>query len=463
MADGKTVDISRLIDERGLTRFNIGLLLCALFIIMIDGYDLQAIGVAVPLLVKAWHVTDRAAVGPVLSATLIGGLVGALIFGAFGDRFGRKQAIIVTLLLFGGLTWLAAATTSLREMAVLRFLAGIGIGGFTPNIMALVAEYAPRRMRATMIVVLSSGIAFGAGLPALVALTLVPAYGWQAIFVVGGFVPVAVAILCLLALPESIKFLTIATNRRDRIAALLRRLAPERHFAPDAVFVVADEPQYSGISPKHLFADGLAVITPLLWLLFAMNLMGLFFIASWTPYVLHAAHLPLSEAVLTQTVFQIAGAAGSFVLARPMDNHGLIPVTAMFALAVLAVALTGYVGPLSEALLMTVMAFAGFCIIGLQSGLNAVAASVYPTSYRSNGIGWAGGLGRCGAILGPVIGGFLIAQGLTLQQLYLAAALPLVIGTAGCYVLSHLYARRFRETGLGQPAQPFESAAAEGD
>jgi AAHS family 4-hydroxybenzoate transporter-like MFS transporter len=461
MADEKTLDISRLIDERGLTRFNLGLLACAFLIIVVEGYDLQAIGVAVPLLMRAWHVADRAAVGPVLSATLVGGIAGALLFGAFGDRFGRRWAIVLTLFLFGGLTWLAAAATSLREMAILRFLAGIGIGGFGPNIMALVAEYAPRRRRATMIVILSSGIAFGAGLPALVAVTLVPAYGWQAIFVVGGVLPVAIALVCVVTLPESIKFLTVATNRRTEIAKLLRRVAPGRELAPDTAFVVADEPRSSGVSPKHLFEDGLAAITPLLWLLFAMNLMGLFFIASWTPYVLHAAHLPLGEAVLTQTAFQIAGAAGSFVLARPMDNHGLVPVTVMFALAVVAVALTGYVGPLSAPLLMTVMAFAGFCIIGLQSGLNAAAASVYPTSYRSNGVGWAASIGRCGAILGPVIGGFLIARGLTLRQLYLVAALPLVIGTIGCFFLSRLYARRFREIGFGRQA-PLERVAAEG-
>ena len=174
MTDEKTVDISRLIDERGLTRFNLGLLACAFLIIVVEGYDLQAIGVAVPLLVSAWRVTDRAAVGPVLSATLVGGIAGALVFGAFGDRFGRKWAIVLSLFLFGGLTWLAAAAASLREMAILRFLAGIGMGGFGPNIIALVAEYAPRHLRATMIVVLSSGIAFGAGLPALVAVTLVP-------------------------------------------------------------------------------------------------------------------------------------------------------------------------------------------------------------------------------------------------------------------------------------------------
>jgi MFS transporter, AAHS family, 4-hydroxybenzoate transporter len=461
MTDGRTVDISRLIDECGLTRFNLGLLACAFLIIVVEGYDLQAIGVAVPLLVSAWHVIDRAAVGPVLSATLVGGIAGALLFGAVGDRFGRKRALVLTLFLFGGATWLAAAASSLREMAILRFIAGIGMGGFGPNIFALVAEYAPRHLRATMLVILSSGIAFGAGLPALVAVTLVPAYGWQAIFVVGGVVPVAIALVCLTALPESLKYLTIATNRRSEIATLLRRVAPERQIAPDAAFVVADEPQYSGISPKHLFEDGLAAITPLLWLLFAMNGMGLFFIASWTPYVLHAAHLPLREAVLTQTFFQIAGAVGCFFLARPMDHHGLMPVTIMFALAVVAVVLIGYIGPLSAPLLMTVMGFAGFFIIGLQSGLNATAASIYPTSHRSNGVGWAGGVGRCGAILGPIIGGFLIAQGLTLRQLYLAAGLPLVIGTIGCYVLSRLYARRFRGIGFGMRA-PREHAAAEG-
>jgi MFS transporter, AAHS family, 4-hydroxybenzoate transporter len=460
VADENTVDVSRLIDERGLTPFTLGLMVCAFLIILIDGYDLQAIGIVIPSLIKAWHVTNHAAVGPVLSALLIGMLPGAPIIGAVGDRFGRKRAIVVTLLFFGAMTWLAAGATSLREMAILRFLAGVGIGGFLPNIIALVAEYAPRRMRATMVVVLSSGIAAGASLPALVAVTVLPAYGWQVIFVIGGIVPIAVAIICFFALPESLKYLTVATGQREEIMRLLRRIAPGRQFPANVGFVIADEHQFGGLSPKHLFGDGLALITPLLWLIFAMNLMGLYFIASWTPFILHAAHLPLSEAVLTQTAFQVAGAVGGFVLARPMDNHGLMPVTVLFALAVLAVAIVGVIGPISEALLMFVMAFAGFCIIGLQAGLNATAASIYPTSFRSNGTGWALGIGRCGAIIGPVVGGFLISSGLTLRQLYVAAAAPFVIGTIGCYVLSRLYVARFRGTGLGQRAA-LESVAAE--
>ena len=152
-------------DERGITRFNISLIIFAFFVVLIDGYDISALSFAVPELVKAWNITDRSALGPVLSASLVGMLFEAPLLGALGDRFGRKKAIIAACLIFGGFTWLTAVATSLHQITYLRFLAGIGIGGFMPNIIALVAEYAPRRLRATMVILMFSGVSFGGGCP----------------------------------------------------------------------------------------------------------------------------------------------------------------------------------------------------------------------------------------------------------------------------------------------------------
>jgi AAHS family 4-hydroxybenzoate transporter-like MFS transporter len=272
-------------------------------------------------------------------------------------------------------------------------------------------------------------------------------------------VPLLVALVCWIGLPESIKYLTITPSRRADLLRLLKRLRPELTFAPDSRFVIPDEKQYAGVSPKYLFKDGLALITPLLWLLFVLNLMGYFFLLSWTPFLLGAAHLPVSKAALAQTFFQLGGACGGWMLCRPMDKKGLMPVTILFVLAVPAVALIGYVGPVSEPLLMIVEFIGGFCVLGLQLGLNATAASIYPTSLRSNGTGWALGIGRCGAIFGPVLGGFLIAMHLPVEQLFLLAALPFAIGAVACYVLTQLYVGRFQGSGLGQ-RDTLESAVA---
>jgi MFS transporter, AAHS family, 4-hydroxybenzoate transporter len=450
MAAARTVDVTRLIDERGITRFHIWLVIFAFFIVMIDGYDIAAMGFALPSLVKAWNITDQAALGPALSAGLPGMLVGAPGLGALGDRMGRKRAIVFSCILFGIFTWATVLATSITQIAVLRFIAGIGIGGFMPNIIALVGEFAPRRFRATLIIVSFVGVGFGGGVPGPIAAAFVPTYGWQILFHVGGIVPLIVAAVCWLALPESVKYLAITPERRSDLLRLLKRMRPDFSPAPDARFTIADEKQYQGLSPKHLFADGLGLITPLLWLLFIFNLMGYFFLVSWTPFLLGAAHLPLSKAAIAQTSFQLGGTIGAWILCLPIDRKGLWPIAIMFAFAVPCVALIGYVGTMSEALLMTIEFLAGFAVLGLQSGLNATAASIYPTSFRSNGTGWALGMGRLGAMVGPVLGGFLIARHLPVEQLFLLAAIPFLLGAIICFWLTQLYVVRFKGTGLGQ-------------
>jgi AAHS family 4-hydroxybenzoate transporter-like MFS transporter len=426
---------------------------------MIDGFDISALGFAIPALVKAWHITDQSALGPALSASLLGMLVGAPALGALGDRIGRKRATIFSCLLFGAFTWATVLATSITQVAVLRLFAGIGIGGFMPNIIALVGEFAPRRFRATLIIVSFVGVGFGGGLPGPVSALLVPIYGWQILFTIGGIIPIVVAAICWIGLPESVKYLAITEGRRADLIRLLKRMRPELTIAPDTRFAVADEKQYKSLSPRHLFADGLALITPLLWLLFVFNLMGYFFLVSWTPFLLSSAHLPMSKAAIAQTSFQLGGTLGAWILCLPIDRKGLLPIAIMFTLAVPCVALIGYVGTVSETLLMTVEFFAGFCVLGLQSGINAIAASIYPTSFRSNGTGWALGVGRLGAMIGPVLGGYLIAQHLPVEHLFLLASLPFVFGACIAYWLTQLYLVRFKGSGLGQ-REVLDTAAA---
>jgi AAHS family 4-hydroxybenzoate transporter-like MFS transporter len=177
--------------------------------------------------------------------------------------------------------------------------------------------------------------------------------------------------------------------------------------------------------------------------------MGYFFLMSWTPVLLGSAHIPLDKAAQAVALFQFGGAVGGWVLCRPMDKKGLMPITVLFALAVPAVALIGYLGTVSEPLLMIIEFVAGFCVLGLQFGLNAVSAMIYPTSFRSNGSGWALGVGRVGAIVGPVLGGFLITV-FPVRQLYVLAAIPFLIGTVACFILARLYHERFQGHGIGQ-------------
>ncbi len=455
-----SIEVARLIDERPLATFHVWLVAFTFAIIISDGYDITAIAFAAPELLKQWAVTDRSLLGPVFSASLVGILVGSPLFGFVGDRYGRKTASIGSLVVFGVFTLAAARAGSLDQMLALRALAGIGLGGLMPNMIALTGEFAPRRFRATLIIVMFCGVTLGGAIPAAISLWLVPRYGWEAIFVIGGVLPLALAACAWLWLPESVKFLVIK-GRRDEAMRILKMVAPDADIGPHTVLMPPAETIYAGFNPKHLFGEGLALITPLLWLCFAINLMGFYFLISWMPTLLIGQKLlAQQDAAIATSLVQIGGTIGGFVLCRPMERRGFWPVALLFAGAVPFVALIGYAAATSSVLLMAVVFVAGFCVLGLQFGLNAASAMIYPTSVRSNGSGWAFGVGRFGSILGPYIGGKLVALKLSITMLFVLAAIPFIVGAVACVTLAALYAAKFSGTGLGErDATPTRAAA----
>ncbi|HEY1362847.1 MAG TPA: MFS transporter [Xanthobacteraceae bacterium] len=442
MADQPVVQVSQLLNERGLGPFQIKLLVWSLFIVFIDGYDIGAIAFAAPHLVEAWHI-ERSALGPVLSASLVGILFGSAIFGWVGDHYGRKAALISSMLLFGAFTWIAAYSTSLDQLFWLRLVAGLGIGGVIPNVIAINAESAPRRLRATLAIIAVGLVPIGGAIPGLVSATLVPHYGWPILFLIGGIAPIVIAFAAMLGLPESIKFMALRESQRRNMEAVIAAIRPQLRVPANARFVIEDEKQFPGFNPAYLFHEGLALITPLLWLLFALNLMGFFFLFSWTPTLLTAARLPPATAALATSVMQVGGTVGSLLLARWMDRYRFLAITILFLIAVPVVASIGYAGMASQALLMVATFFAGFCVLGIQSGINVAGALVYPTSLRANGSGWQLGIGRLGSIIGPLLGALFVS--LPVQQLYAWSALPFALGAVICLAVHNLNKARLAE------------------
>jgi len=451
MAAAPTVDVARIIDDRKMDGFMWFLLILSFLIITFDGYDISAIAFAGPLVIKAWGV---AAPGPfmgvVFSASLFGMLFGAPVLGYLGDRFGRKTATVLSSLIFGGFTLACCWATSLEDLRLLRFLAGLGIGGMMPNLIALNAEFAPKRIRATIIILMFTGVTFGGAIPGWVSIYLAPSYGWQVIFFIGGALPILMAVAALFLLPESLKYLVVR-GRRARAERLLRRLAPMLTVGADAQFIVADERKVSSVSPAQLFQGGLAFITPLLWLCFSMNLMGFYFMVSWMPTILKSNQvLTPDAAALATTLIQLGGTVGGLAICRIVDSKGFLPVLVLFAVAVPAIAGIGYFADQSQNLVLASAFVAGFCVLGLQFGLNAASGMIYPTAVRANGSGWAFGIGRFGSIVGPILGGYLVAQHLPLQQLFLIWTIPSCIGFLACLLLISLYKTRFNGLGLGR-------------
>ena len=224
-----SINVSALIDEQSLTTFTIAIVAFSFFIILWDGYDISAIAFTVPHIVRDWQITDRAVLGPIFSASLIGILFGSPLFGYIGDRLGRKVAIAGSCVTFGTFTLGAAAAHSLNQLFWLRALAGFGLGGLLPNLIALNGEYAPPRMQATLIIIMFCGITLGGAVPASISVWLVPTHGWQVIFEIGGIVPLLTAVAVVLWLPEFDQIPGAASpHRRHEIPWFWLRTAPPR-------------------------------------------------------------------------------------------------------------------------------------------------------------------------------------------------------------------------------------------
>jgi AAHS family 4-hydroxybenzoate transporter-like MFS transporter len=431
MAGEPEVQVSHFLDEYGVGSFHFKLLFWSVLVAFIDGYDIGAIAFAVPSLIREWHVAPKD-LGIVLSASNFGVLFGSQIFGWIGDRYGRKTALILANLLFGVFTFAAAYSTDLTQLSALRFVAGLGIGGVIPNMVAINAESAPRNRRATLAIIATGMVPLGGALAGFASAALVPTYGWQVLFYIGGIAPIVFGLAAIVFLPESIKFMAIHEGQRQKMVALIKEIRPDFTVPPNARFVVEDEKQAPS-NPVYLFRDGLAAITPLTWLMFACNLMGYFFLLSWTPTLMGAAHVPPTTAALAGAALQVGGTVGSLLLCWWLQRARFLAIAIMFVIAVPIVGSIGYAGLSSTTALIVATFFAGFIVLGIQSGINVVGAMIYPTSLRANGSGWQLGIGRLGAIVGPLLGAFFV--GLPVSELYMWSALPFAVGAVVAFII----------------------------
>lgn len=421
-------DISEAIDNCPVGRFHARIYALCLICLVMDGFDLQALGFAAPALISDWGIKSPA-LGPVFGAGNLGVLVGALVFSVVADKVGRRPVLIGATLFFSIATLWNARVTSVPELLIIRFFSGIGLGCIIPNATALVGEYSPKRLRVSAMATISVGFTLGAVMGGVISAILIPSYGWRSVFYFGGAVPLAIAAAMFLWLPESLQFLVLRGKPRERVTKWLSRITSTARTGPSTEFFVGEQTR-SGIPFANLFREGRALGTSLIWAVNFLNLLNLYFLSSWLPTVVRTAGYSPSTAVLVGTTLQIGGALGTLWLAWMVSRFGFTPVlTACFAVASLAVASLGQQSlPLMG--LYVVAFLAGLCIVGGQPTINALSGSYYPTYLRSTGIGWGLGIGRLGAIIGPVLGGEFMRRQWPSEQLFYAAAVPVVITTA---------------------------------
>jgi AAHS family 4-hydroxybenzoate transporter-like MFS transporter len=433
------VDVAQFIEQQPVGGFQIKLLLTCAAVLFLDGFDTQAIGYVAPALAKEWGLT-KSALGPVFSAGLFGLMIGALVFGPLADRIGRKKIIIFSTIAFGLGTLVTAFIQDVNTLLAIRFLTGLGLGGAMPNAVAMTSEFSPHRRRATMVMIMFCGFSVGAALGGLLAAALIPQFGWRSVFVVGGVAPLLLAPILALRLPESVRFLALTGRAPERVAELLRRINPAASFAPATQFVV-HEPHLAGLPVLHLFRDGRTLATLLLWVVFFMSLLDLYFLSNWLPTVLNDLGASVSAAALIGSMLQVGGVVGTFALGSVIDRFSFRALALVYFIAVFAV---GAIGQLGHSVVFVTMAIfaAGFCIVGGQIAANALAATFYPTSIRSTGVGWALGIGRVGSIVGPLVGGALLTMKWSTGSVFMAAATAALCAAAAAFSLSRVAAIR---------------------
>jgi len=428
------IDVTEAIDGAPVGRFQVLVFALCAAIAMIDGFDTQAIAFVAPAISEQWKVSP-AAFGSVFGVGLAGLAVGAFVLSPLADRFGRRLMLLACALIFGGFALLTARCDGLTQLLVLRFVTGIGLGGAMPSIIALTSEYAPSRARATSVTIMFCGFPLGAFLGGFLAAYLIPAYGWRSVFLVGGCVPLAFAAVLWVAMPESIRFLARRGNSGPELARLLNRIVPGARYRGDENFILPEE-KFSKFPVRYLFTDGRAGLTLLVWTAFFANLMVMYFLFNWMPTLFKQEGLPIATAIKSTAIMNLGGVVGAIVLGRLIDRIGAVRALSFAYLgAAVFLAVISGVDRSNAQILLPAVFMAGFGIAGAQIGMNALTAEVYPTAIRSTGVGWALGVGRIGSIIGPIVGGGLLALEWSTSLIFSLTIAPMLVAALAVFSL----------------------------
>ncbi|HVB55883.1 MAG TPA: MFS transporter [Candidatus Acidoferrales bacterium] len=424
----QTFTVSEVIDRGPLSRFQIWTIVLCGIVLTLDGFDAQSIGFLAPS-ISSTLVIPVKTFGPIFGASLFGLMIAAMATGPIADRWGRKWPVISSTLLFAVFSLLTAHVMSFNQLLIFRFLTGLGLGGAMPNVVAIASEYSPKRLMPLFVAALFAGMPFGGFICGTASSLLIPTLGWRSVFYLGGILPLLVAVLSVWTLPESVRFLSARGADPRKIAAIMSRISHGLSGA-SVTFSPARGKRREGVPVKHLFTEGRAAGTVLLWIPFFMNLLILYFVVSWLPALLRQSGMSVTAGVTATAVFSLGGIVGSLSEGPLMGLFSAYMLLLVeFILCALFIASLAFV-PASFFLIAIVTFLLGFFVIGAQAGINVLAASFYPTTVRSTGLGWALGIGRIGSIVGPVLAGMMLSIGWHPHQIFLAGAIPALIAAA---------------------------------
>ncbi len=433
MAQPTTVNITEVVETQEKGWFPLAIFLMCCLVMLVDGFNQQSLNYAAPAIIKDWGI-NRAMMTPVFDINIFGWMVGSIGFSMLADRIGRRNSILLAVLTFAVFTIALSFATNLVELSIIRFISALGIGGGMPMSIAMVADYAQQKNRGLKITLLYLGYTMGSSGGGFLAAALTPEYGWKSVFIVGGITSLAIGVVLMLALPESVKYLVLKNAQPERILAYARLLKPNANFAPETRFIIQESAR-QGVPIKHLFTEGRTAMTFFLWLALGFSFVTHFFLSAWlaTLFSEYSNLMTIPMAQMTSALFQ-AGAGFAWCFGWMLDKRGIPVITWTMLLGALPVAALGLVD-FGSGVTMGFALISGILVLSGGIGLNAISGMVYPTFIRSTGTGSAFAAARIGALIGPAIAGGLIALNIPLQMIFIVGALPMLAAGATVFML----------------------------
>ena len=429
----QTVNVNDVIDHAKFSPFHFKVVAWCLLIILFDGYDLAINGVVLPLLMEEWGLSAMQA-GMLASTALAGMMFGAMLFGSLADKIGRKKVIMICIVIFSGLTFAGGFASNPTEFGILRFLAGLGIGGVMPNLVALTSEYAPQKMRSTLVTTMFSGYAVGGVMAALLGAWFTPNFGWEIMFFIAG-IPFLLLPLIWKYLPESLTFI-VQKNQQAEARQIVRSLDKTTVVTAETVFELNRVEVPESASVVSLFKRGRAMNTILFWIAFFTCLLTMYALSSWLPKLMMAAGYSMDNSLMFMMVMNVGavvGIVGGGILA---DRFHLKPV--LMFLGIMGAIVMSLMGFQSNQFILYILVFlGGAASIGSQMLLYSYVAQYYPLAVRSTGIGWSSAIGRMGAIIGPILIGGLLGMSLPAYINFMVVGLPILITAIAIALITH--------------------------
>lgn len=424
MESTAAIDVRALINQGSISRYQQRIIALCFAVVAMDGMDIALMGFIAPALKSDWGVSTHQ-LGAVISAALIGLALGAMLAGPLADRFGRRVVIISSVFFFGIWTLMTALSHNVDQMMLFRFLTGLGMGAAMPNVGTLVAEYSPERKRAFIITVVFCGFTFGAAGGGFAASWLIPNFGWHAVLVVGGILPLLMVPILLKGLPESVRFLIARQAPAERIRQIVAKMVPDQALN-GRQFAMPEKPQCHGAARLVLSRPYLLGST-LLWGAYFMGLFLVYLIGSWLPSLVKDMGMTVTQAALVTAMYQAGGTVGSLFAGWMMDRFNAnLALAAIYFTGAIATVAIGFAP--AHTLVLSLVAFcSGFCLNGANTGMNALSASYYPTHARATGSSWMHGVGRIGAILSAFAGAQMLSMGWNITEVFSSLAIPAVL------------------------------------